>query len=145
MRTSFSWMSLAQSIRNRQLRLTKNSRLLVSLQNKWSRVTAWMSRVFLAIHFPAHPQTLTCITCNGKKGRVSCCLFIRSKDSFCKAPADFPACLLTRKMLSHTHSGSMRRGLRDWLDKPGSTLDVGQGPWIPWGACWKGRGGNEHR
>ena len=68
------------------------------------------------------------ITCNGKKGRISCCLFIRSEDSFLKAPADFPACLLTRKMLSHTHSVSTRRGLRAWLDKPNSTPDVGQGP-----------------
>ena len=91
MRTSFSWMSLAQSIRNRQLRLTKNSRLLVILQNKWSRVTAWVSRVFLAIHFPARPESLTCHHMQWKKGEDLLLPVYKERGLFPQSPSRLPS------------------------------------------------------
>ena len=122
MRTSFSWMSLAQSIRNHQLRLTKNSRLLVILQNKWSRVTAWVSRVFLTIRFPAHPESLTCHHMQWKKGEDLLLPVYKEWGLFPQSPSRLPS-LSPDKKDAVTHPLSVNEERAPCLDPQAQLVD----------------------
>ena len=113
MRTLFSWMSLAQSVRNPQLRLTKTTGYLLFYKTNGPeslRDCPGSSSPFI---FPAHPQTLTCNHMQWKTGEDLLLPVYKDRGLFPRSPSRLPS--LSRKKDTATHPHSVNEKRAPWL------------------------------
>ena len=113
MRTLFSWMSLAQSVRNPQLRLTKTTGYLLFYKTNGPESLYDCPGSSLPFIFPAHPQTLTCNRMQWKTGEDLLLPVYKDRGLFPRSPSRLPS--LSRKKDTVTHPHSVNKKRAAWL------------------------------